>query len=364
MFDDSAPSASATEQLAARLRGQIRSGEFPPGAKLAPLRTLTGQYGVSHITIIRAMEILEQEGFLQTRERRGTYVSDRTAWKARTRVVKILTGMNVGAAGTATERTHMHGVALIEQRLTLSGAVVSFQNCVCYPYANALRNYLPLKQLGTESADAIIAVGLYDMAFLGSLQELKKPVIVYDLDASSLRMDSACVDDAGSAFEMTSLLIKRGHKKIVLLGNRLNTRNRNAFWNYDPCLLRRAEGYALAMRSHGLPEHLFFKEREDDDRETIGRALAAVPGCEAVVTAGMIDLSALVHTKAAVATWTVKGSPFPLPGVAILAECDFDAMGEAVLKLMEARLASPDAPIQRTVIRPEIKVWKKGKVEA
>ena len=364
MTDPNSPTLSAPEQVADEIRQQIRAGVLAPGTKFAPLRTLTGLYGVSHITIIRAMETLEQEGFLQTRERRGTYVSDRAAWKARSSVIKILTGMNIGSAGIDRQRSHLRGVDRIEEKLVASGSVVSFQGCVCYPYANDLREYIPLKQLGTESADAIIAVGLYDMAFLASLQELKKPVVVYDLDASALRMDSACVDDTDSAFEMTSQLIQRGHQRIAFLGQRLNARDRNEYWNYDPCLLRRADGYTMAMRAHGLPEHLFFKEREKDDLETIRRALAVVPGCEAFVTVGTYDLSPVASAKAAVARWTSKGNEHPWPGLALQAESDFGQMGEAVLKLLENRLANPDAPVQRMVIRPEIKVWNKGKVEA
>ena len=364
MANNGTPVMSAVEQFAGTIREQIRFGEFAPGAKLPPLRTLTGQFNTSHTTIIRAMEILAAEGFLQTRERDGTYVSDRTNWKADSLVVRILSGGDIGPVSVdfRWDRPHLRGIDRVSRELTASGSSVSFQSCVCYPYGNAVREYVPLRRLGAESADALLAVGLYDMSFLATLHELQKPVIVYDLDASSLRMDSACIDDAGSAFEMTSMLVKRGFRKIAFLGGQLNTRDRQELWNYDPCLLRRADGYTLAMRAHGLPAHVFFDEHANGTQETIRRAQTALPGCEAFVTKDLTPaFSSLATPGTAVATWIAKGTTHAWPGLAILAECDFEAMGEAVLKLLEERLANPKAPIQRTVLRPAIRVWKEGK---
>jgi DNA-binding LacI/PurR family transcriptional regulator len=356
--------ASAREELAHIIRQQIFSGKLEPGAKLESARSLTKRHGFGYTTTVAALGLLDQEGYVVVRPRKGTYISEQGARRVQSPRIKILTGLYAGAASLSAERSHLDGMEIVERKLMASGSVVSFQGCVCYPYGDSMREYVPLRHLGVEDADAIIAAGLYDMTFLGSLHDLKKPVIVYDLDASALRVDSTCIDDTGSAFEMTSLLIKRGHRKIAFLGEQKNTRQRNQYWNYDPCLLRRADGYSLAMRTHGLAEHLFFKENAKDGAKTISRALAAIPGCDAFVKTGCFDLSAIASEKTAIATWTPKGMAFAWPGVAIIAECDFDQMGEAVLKLLDERLANPEAPIQRAVIRPKIKVWKKGKLEA
>jgi GntR family transcriptional regulator/MocR family aminotransferase len=57
------------------LRGQIISGAFPYGSKIPSKRLLASDRGVSVITVQHALALLEDEGFLQAKERSGYYVS-------------------------------------------------------------------------------------------------------------------------------------------------------------------------------------------------------------------------------------------------------------------------------------------------
>lgn len=61
-------------EVAAVLRHQIRSGELPHGAKLPALRELTEKLGVARMTIIQAMNTLEEEGLIERHSGRGTFV--------------------------------------------------------------------------------------------------------------------------------------------------------------------------------------------------------------------------------------------------------------------------------------------------
>lgn len=62
--------------VAAVLRHQIRSGELLPGARLPALRALTETLGVARMTIIQAMNTLEDEGLIERHPGRGTFVRD------------------------------------------------------------------------------------------------------------------------------------------------------------------------------------------------------------------------------------------------------------------------------------------------
>lgn len=63
-------------EVAAVLRHQIRSGELSHGTKLPALRELTESLGVARMTIIQAMNTLEEEGLIERHSGRGTFVRE------------------------------------------------------------------------------------------------------------------------------------------------------------------------------------------------------------------------------------------------------------------------------------------------
>src|SRR5260370_12638180 len=68
--------ASLQAQVFKQIHGLIVSGRLRPGARLPGSRALSRQLGVSRNTIILAYETLTAEGYLESREGAGTYVSN------------------------------------------------------------------------------------------------------------------------------------------------------------------------------------------------------------------------------------------------------------------------------------------------
>lgn len=64
-------------QLRELLKSQIIDGSFAPGERIPSEDKLNGMYGVSRITIRRALQDLVDEGYLIKRPGKGTYVSER-----------------------------------------------------------------------------------------------------------------------------------------------------------------------------------------------------------------------------------------------------------------------------------------------
>lgn len=56
---------------------QVKSGKLPVGARLAPERDLAEEYGVSYMTVRRAMKELRERGIITTVHGRGTFVAPR-----------------------------------------------------------------------------------------------------------------------------------------------------------------------------------------------------------------------------------------------------------------------------------------------
>lgn len=61
-------------QLYRRLRTAITTGAYPAGSRLPGKRTISEREGLSLITVEHALAILEEEGYIETRPRSGTFV--------------------------------------------------------------------------------------------------------------------------------------------------------------------------------------------------------------------------------------------------------------------------------------------------
>lgn len=60
--------------IADRLRDQIDSGQLQPGDQLPTEQELSTQYGVTRVTVRRALDVLKREGLIDAVPRRGTRV--------------------------------------------------------------------------------------------------------------------------------------------------------------------------------------------------------------------------------------------------------------------------------------------------
>ncbi|KAK1176707.1 GntR family transcriptional regulator [Streptomyces sp. NBS 14/10] len=68
--------AARYEEIARDLRERITAGTLPPGEPLPLMRDIAAEYGVSDITVRKAMSVLKREGLIESRRRAGTYVRE------------------------------------------------------------------------------------------------------------------------------------------------------------------------------------------------------------------------------------------------------------------------------------------------
>ncbi len=62
--------------LMEQLHGKIMSGEIRPGEKLPSENELSAEYGVSRQTVRKALQILQNEGYIYAEHGRGTFCSE------------------------------------------------------------------------------------------------------------------------------------------------------------------------------------------------------------------------------------------------------------------------------------------------
>lgn len=64
------------EEIAESLRVRMASGEFPPGAMLPSGRDLAEQWQVSRATVVKAMDVLRNDGVVEARQGSGFMVTE------------------------------------------------------------------------------------------------------------------------------------------------------------------------------------------------------------------------------------------------------------------------------------------------
>ncbi len=62
-------------QLQQQLQQRILSGQFQHGAQLPSVRDLSADLGINPLTVTKVYQLLEREGFVETRRGLGTYVA-------------------------------------------------------------------------------------------------------------------------------------------------------------------------------------------------------------------------------------------------------------------------------------------------
>ncbi|MBL0421645.1 GntR family transcriptional regulator [Ramlibacter sp. AW1] len=67
---------SLHHQLSTLIKDGIAAGRYAPGAQLPTEESLCAEHGVSRVTVRRALESLRQQGFIEKRHGRGTFVRE------------------------------------------------------------------------------------------------------------------------------------------------------------------------------------------------------------------------------------------------------------------------------------------------
>lgn len=80
---DPSSNAPLFEQLAAGVRGQIIGGAVRAGERLPSARELADSLDINLHTVLRAYQVLRDEGFVDLRRGRGAVVTDRALDYAR-----------------------------------------------------------------------------------------------------------------------------------------------------------------------------------------------------------------------------------------------------------------------------------------
>src|ERR1017187_6561361 len=66
-------------QVVAEIQRRIESGEYPPGSMLPSEHQLSDEFQIARPTVVRALRLLRQDGWIETQQGKGSFVRGRPA---------------------------------------------------------------------------------------------------------------------------------------------------------------------------------------------------------------------------------------------------------------------------------------------
>jgi LacI family transcriptional regulator len=230
-----------------------RHGFQPAGTAIPPETELAREFGVSRVTVARALNDLVREGILDRHQGKGTFLSERRGRSA-TQCIGILCSHEA----SQTLSDPFYGAILGGAQETLISADYSVT-------AIGIRNtklgrVLTPEEALAKSVDGLIVLNVMNPEYFVRLLKGGIPIIGVEFHFEAEAPTDYVVQDCEeSAFDATRRLIERGHRRIAFFGHA--TRNVNPVACPDQNSLERLAGVRRAFQSAGIApsEDLFFQ---------------------------------------------------------------------------------------------------------
>ena len=206
------------------LRERIESGLYSPGSRLPGLRAIAKEFGVTAMTVKRAIDVLQTEGMVEGLPRSGIIVRPRADWRGADEV--SLEGsrlIGLVAFDTLVSPYWSAAVGGIERRLSDESYHLVLGNS-SHSAERAIQYVRSLKQKGI---DGLIYVPIdaetaeeYRQENLRVLQEIELaqiPYIIYDRLIPGSSAGGVTIDNRGLASELIAYLAHSGTKNPLCI---------------------------------------------------------------------------------------------------------------------------------------------------
>jgi GntR family transcriptional regulator, arabinose operon transcriptional repressor len=221
----------------------IESGKYAPGERLPAERLLTEKYGVTRMTVRRAIKFLIELGFLEARHGSGTYVSARKLSKMengnkiigvlvpdiqRGVMIDLIRGIEDEAMAAGYNTILCNTDNLWEKAHVYAGQLL----------ANGVKGviYFPVQDIenGGRKEDR-------NLELISRFTDKRIPIVLVDHECKKITTDLVVSDNFGGGYEMTQHLVKMGHRRIAVVYDFEETSTRD-----------RISGHHKALRDDGI----------------------------------------------------------------------------------------------------------------
>ena len=221
-------------QLYTSLRSRIREGEFQTGEALPSERQLVEDYGISRITVVKALDILDQEGLIERQQGKGNFVTNRLIDMDEPERLKIVVFFPHVLQPSHLFDGILKGIGGQEIQLQIVG------------FYNPVQESWYVQDAIDRGFDGFIfypARGFLNEGMYRDLIEKKMPFVMVDRHLPQLQSDYVIFDDYCAGYELTEFLIQQGYRKIaVLVSHEVSVTS----------VQERLRGYRQALEDNGL----------------------------------------------------------------------------------------------------------------
>ena len=201
------------EWIAGDIKQRILSGKYVVGQTLPSNRELMDEYGVALATARQAMNSLELQGFIESKQGKGTFVADFSNLKSRLRLVDIIIfGLNVSPKNKDFINEFLNRFSVL-----LGSKGVSVRVNVIEPLGDKYvydETMTLIEELQPECLVCMHAFG--DMIVEGILSS-GIPSLFWCPNSYNLPQQSIVVDDRTLLRQALEHLFELGHRKIGFL---------------------------------------------------------------------------------------------------------------------------------------------------
>ena len=206
------------------------------GDTLPSERQLVQDYGVSRITVVKALDILVKDGLIERQHGRGNFVTQPKGESESSQRAKI--AFIVPHVLDSFIMAILNGVINLARQNRIYVQVVSA--------FGADDEEAIIEDLIAHEVQGILAyprTGFNNVAVYSQLQQNDFPMVMMDRYYPDLETDRVIFDDEGAGYELTKILISQGHKCIVALpGHEVSVTS----------IYNRLRGYRRALEEAGL----------------------------------------------------------------------------------------------------------------
>ena len=224
-------------QLFTSLLERIQSGEFPLGSFLPPERQLAEDYGVSRITVIKALDELSRQDHIERQQGRGTIVTHPAERQSNERGAiafichvldhPYLFQVLMGIARTAAQ--NHRDLQVISSHDTGDGEAQHIKEAIA-------RN--------VEGIVVFPHQGYRNQALYEDLQRQRFPIVMVDRYYPHIDTDRVVFNDEAAAHQLVSRLLEQGRRRIAVI----------AYFEVEATSVNhRLSGYRRALQEAGKP---------------------------------------------------------------------------------------------------------------
>ncbi len=250
------PSGPLYRWVADDIADKVESGRLQAGDRLPSEHALCDAYGVSQITVRRALRELKHDGIVVSRHGLGWFISEHPQSGSRTGTVSLLVPDRLDALPIGLLQAMMHALGDADLQVVLRTLEGNWDELEDALYVAAAEQHVAALILVQGESS-----GLSDR-FGGLVEQSPLPIILILRDIDGIDVPAVVLDEDICAATITAHLLSLGHRRIAYVGAEpTSVSGDRRYWGYANTLWDHGADVSLEWVITGQPGSSTFVSR-------------------------------------------------------------------------------------------------------